>query len=199
MKRGVGMKKRHYAASDYTKQAMAMALKQLMMHKSLEKISIREIMESCGMKRQNFYYHFDDIYDLVRWTFREETVSLLGSREGARFWQDGLLCLFHHLRENQLVYRCALRSLERDFLKQIFMDEIYPMVQRVAEEVLTELDFSPPEKDRRMILQFYVIALAAVIESWLMGELDYTPEELISFADTMLTDHIRGAMMRLNT
>ena len=77
------------------------------------------------------------------------------------------------------------------------MDEIYPIVQRVAEEVLTELDFSPPEKDRQMILQFYIIALAAVIESWLMGELDYTPEELITFADTMLTDHIRGAMMRL--
>ena len=191
------MERRHYAASDYTKQAMAMALKQLMTQKSMEKISIREIMEGCGMKRQNFYYHFDDIYDLLRWMFREEAVSLLDSRGGAQFWKDGLLRLFYHLKENQLVYRCALRSLGRDFLKRFFMDEIYPIVQRVAEEVLTELNFSPPAKDRQMILQFYVIALAAVIESWLMGELEYTPEELIAFADTMLTDHIRGAMMRL--
>ena len=191
------MERRHYAASDYTKQAMATALKQLMTQKSMEKISIREIMEGCGMKRQNFYYHFDDIYDLLRWMFREEAVSLLDSRGGAQFWKDGLLRLFYHLKENQLVYRCALRSLERDFLKRFFMDEIYPIVQRVAEEVLTELKFSPPAKDRQMIIQFYVIALAAVIESWLMGELEYTPEELIAFADTMLTDHIRGAMIRL--
>ena len=88
------MERRHYAASDYTKQAMAMALKQLMTQKSMEKISIREIMEGCGMKRQNFYYHFDDIYDLLRWMFREEAVSLLDSRGGAQFWKDGLLRLF---------------------------------------------------------------------------------------------------------
>ena len=192
------MEKRHYAASDYTKQAMATALKQLMAQKPLEKIAIREIMECCGMKRQNFYYHFDDVYDLVRWTFREEAVSLLGSHGGAQFWQDGLLQLFRHLRDNQPVYRCALRSLERDFLKRFFMDEIYPIVERVADEVLQQLNFAPAAKDRQMILQFYVIALAAVIEGWLMGDLDYTPEELITFADTMLTDHIRGAMLRLN-
>lgn len=191
------MEKKHYAASDYTKRAMAMSLKQLMVQKPLDKITIREIMEDCGMKRQNFYYHFEDIYDLVRWMFREEAVSLLSCHEGAQFWQDGLLHLFTHLKENQLVYRCALRSLEQDFLKKFFMDEIFPMVRRVADGVLMQLGFSPDPKDLEMIIQFYVIALAAVMESWLLGELDYTPEELIAFADTMLTDHIRGAVMRL--
>lgn len=43
----------------------------------------------------------------------------------------------------------------------------------------------------------YVIALSGVIESWVLDELDYTPEELISFADTLLNDHICGILMRL--
>lgn len=45
--------------------------------------------------------------------------------------------------------------------------------------------------------QFYVIALVGTVESWLLGELDRTPEELIAFADVMLKDHIRGAALRI--
>lgn len=43
----------------------------------------------------------------------------------------------------------------------------------------------------------YVITLSGIMESWLIGEIDRTPEELITFADTFLQDHINGAKMRL--
>lgn len=42
----------------------------------------------------------------------------------------------------------------------------------------------------------YVVAFAGVLESWLLGEIDRTPEELIAFADCILQDHIRGARIR---
>ena len=45
----------------------------------------------------------------------------------------------------------------------------------------------------------YVLTFAGVIESWLLGEIDRTPEELIEFADQMLQDHINGARMRWQT
>ena len=48
-----------------------------------------------------------------------------------------------------------------------------------------------------LLTHFYVIALAGTVESWLYGEMDQTPEELVAFCDTMLTDHIRGAELRL--
>ncbi len=48
-----------------------------------------------------------------------------------------------------------------------------------------------------LVTQFYVIALVGTVESWLLGELDRTPEELIAFADVMLKDHIRGAALRI--
>ena len=35
------------------------------------------------------------------------------------------------------------------------------------------------------------------MESWLLGEVDRTPEELIQFADTMLQDHMRGIHLRM--
>ena len=42
---------------------------------------------------------------------------------------------------------------------------------------------------------FYVVAFAGMIESWLLGEIDRTPEELIAFADTVLQEQILGARL----
>lgn len=66
---------------------------ELMAQKPAEKISIQDIATLCGMRRQNFYYHFEDIYDLLRWMFYEEAVSLLQKQEGTPLWQEGILLL----------------------------------------------------------------------------------------------------------
>ena len=56
-----------YAVSEHTKTMLCQALKKKMAQKPLDKITIRELADDCGLKRQAFYYHFEDIYDLVRW------------------------------------------------------------------------------------------------------------------------------------
>ena len=48
-----------------TKQALEASLKRMMLKKPLDKITIRDITEDCGISRMTFYYHFKDIYDLV--------------------------------------------------------------------------------------------------------------------------------------
>ncbi len=195
---GIPMGNKHYAASDYTKRAMAASLKDLMAQKPLERISIREIMEGCGMKRQNFYYHFEDIYDLVKWMFREEVVSPLRQHEGVFFWQDGLLQLFRYLQENKAVCQCALRSLGRPFMKELFMDEVYSMVCRVATQVANQLNWKDEENELDMLTRYYVLSLSAVIEAWVLDDLDQTPEELVAFTDRFLNDQIHGILMRVN-
>ena len=48
-----------------TKMAIAYALKELVEEKSLNKITIQDIADKCGINRQTFYYHFPNIIDLV--------------------------------------------------------------------------------------------------------------------------------------
>ena len=76
------MERRTNAASDQTKYALAVALKELMAQKPIDKITIHDLTERCGIRRQNFYYHFEDVYGLLRWTFEEEALSLLEQHEG---------------------------------------------------------------------------------------------------------------------
>ena len=93
----VGMRKRTYEASEAAKREICAALKALMAQKPLNKITVAEIMQSCGMARQHFYYHFEDLYDAVRWMFDQEAVALLREHDGVMLWQDGLLQLFQYL------------------------------------------------------------------------------------------------------
>lgn len=193
------MEKRAYTAADQTKQALAAALKELMAQKPVNKITIRDITERCGIRRQNFYYHFEDVYDLMRWMFQEEAVSLLRQHEGALLWQEGLLQLFHYIEENKAVCLCALRSVGRDHLKRFFETDIHTIIHRTVEQIGLEIGAisdGAAKEDRELTTHFYVVALTGMLESWLLGEIDRTPEELIAFADRMLTDHVRGAKLR---
>ena len=67
-----------------------------MTQKPLERITVAEIMDTCGMRRQHFYYYFTDIYDLLRWTFDKEALELLQQQQGVSPWQNGFLHLFQY-------------------------------------------------------------------------------------------------------
>ena len=53
--------------SNITKYALESSLKKMMLTKPLDKITIRDLTEDCGISRMAFYYHFKDIYDLDAW------------------------------------------------------------------------------------------------------------------------------------
>ncbi len=193
------MEKRTYAASDQTKHALAAALKELMAQKPIDKITIHDITERCGIRRQNFYYHFEDVYDLMRWMFQDEAVSLLRQHEGTLLWQEGLLQLFRYIEENKAVCLCALRSVGREHLKRFFETDIHAIIHRTVEQFGHEvgtISAGVTEADIELTTHFYVVALTGMLESWLLGEIDRTPEELISFADRTLMDHVQGARLR---
>ena len=172
-----------------------------MAQKPFDKIIIHDLTERCGIRRQNFYYHFEDVYDLLRWTFQEEALTLLARHDGALLWQEGLLQLFHYIEDNRAVCLCALRSVGRDHLKRFFESDIHTIIHRTVEQIGREIGAAQAgvtEDDIALMTHVQVVSYVAIIESWLLGEIDRTPEELVSFADRMLQDLIQGARIRWN-
>ena len=193
----LGMRKRSYEASEAAKREICAALKTLMAQKPLNKITVAEIMQSCSMARQHFYYHFEDIYDAVRWMFDQEAVALLREHEGVMLWQDGLLQLFQYLQENRAVCLCALHSISREHLKRFFQTDVHVIIQGTIQRIVEELNYHVSEEEVDLLTKFYVGALASMMEEWLLGNIQETPEELIRFADQLLKDHVRGAALRM--
>ena len=196
------MEKKTYVVSQQTKENLAAALKKLMVQKPLEKITIQEITSLCGIKRQHFYYHFEDIYDLMRWMFQKEAMSLLDQYEGTHLWQDGILQLFQYLQDNREVCLSAIHSEGRKYIKQFFVTDIHAIIHRTVEQLATAVygkDYEDLPKQVELLTLFYVNTLMGSLESWLEDDFRYSPEEIVSFLDQMLTDHLRGASIRVNS
>ena len=190
------MERRPNTASQQTKQALAAALKELMAQKPIENITIHDLTEHCGIRRQTFYYHFEDVYDLLRWMFQEEGIALLEQQKGALLWQEGLLQLFSYIEENRAVCLCALKSVGRKELKRFFEADIHAIIYRTVEQLGNEvgaIQAGVTKDDVDLLTHFYVLACVGLLESWLLGEIDRTPEELIAFLDRILKEHICGA------
>ena len=187
---------KEYKSSAATRRAISEALKALMLQKPLDKITIGEIMDACGMRRQHFYYYFTDIYDLLRWTFEEEALQLRREQSGDLPWQEGLLQLFHYIADHRAICLCALDSLGREYLKQLFETDISGIVRRTADRLARENGFPENAAMEDTAVRFLTLALAGVMESWLRGELTQTPEELIGIFSTLFPDYIRGGKLR---
>ena len=50
-----------------TDEKIAKSLKTLMLSKSFEKITVKEITDGAGVIRPTFYNHFSDKYEVIEW------------------------------------------------------------------------------------------------------------------------------------
>ncbi len=182
-------------SSDMTKRLMVQSLKKHMAKKPLEKISIREITEDCGVNRQTFYYHFEDIYAMVKWMYQEEAVKLMAGHEGVLLWQDGIMQLLRYIEENKEVCLCALYSLGHHHLKRFFYDDIHALIEKTVHAIAEQLP-NVSQDYGEFITHYYSVTLAAMVESWLLGEIKLAPDELLKFIDITIKDQIRGALQR---
>ena len=87
--------------SQTTKRALEASLKNLLLKKPLDKITIQDIADDCGISRMTFYYHFKDIYDLVEWSCMEDATRALAGMKTYSTWQQGFLQIFQMALANK--------------------------------------------------------------------------------------------------
>jgi len=180
--------------SNMTKKMLAASLKKLMNEKPLHAITVKEIVAKCGIHRQTFYYHFEDVHDLVRWMYEEETFDLLMNSEEVFCWQDKILQLFSYISENRAMCICTLNSVSRETLKNFFTADL----ERVVRDVVLTYGRGLPSSEEYVeyLTHFYTVAFAGIVESWILGELDLTPEMIVTYMEKTVEDQLNGALMR---
>ena len=78
------------ATSNQTKMQFATTLKDLMHHKPLDRITIAELSAATHVNRNTFYYHFEDIYGLLKWTLEADIGRKVMQNLGAATWEEFL-------------------------------------------------------------------------------------------------------------
>lgn len=174
-----------------TKLALAASLKRLLQKKFLDDITVKEIVEDCQVNRQTFYYHFQDIYDLLRWLLEHETQQAL---QGTESWQQALLAAFHYAQENHVTVYHVFRSSGRDHLDCQFFSLTRSLVSTAFAQRTQDLNLDAADLD--FLIDFYMYALSGILMSWLSSDMREDPEQIVARVSRLLDGEFRRAAER---
>ncbi len=180
--------------SEITKKMLAQALRTKMAQKPFDKITIKELVDACGVNRQTFYYHFPDIYGLLRWSLQQDARHFLNKYTSVTVWQAGVMDLLCYIRQNRAVCLCALNSLARDELERFVYHEVHRLVLASMQELGS--DFHLSVVDRDFIARFYALSLCALVLHWVKHGMKESPELLIEKLSLTIHGNLRAAMER---
>ena len=151
--------------SNTTKQGLEASLKRMMLKKPLDKITIRDITEDCGVSRMAFYYHFKDIYDLVEWACVEDASRALQGKKTYDTWQEGLVQVFEAVLENKPFILNAYRCISRDQMESFLFKLTYGLIRGVVDEQSRGVEIS--EEDKTFIAEFYKYSFVGIMLDWI--------------------------------
>ena len=166
--------------SSLTKQAIIDCTINLAEQKPLKKITVNDIVKSCGITRNTFYYYFHDIYDVLDQCLAEEIKKLEECKP-----EDYDKVLF-----DLIEFVCMYKKVWRNLYKSIGQEELQRYVTKRVHSIFlayinTQLNGkSISGEDMRIICDFFEEALFGVMARWVRGDSTIgSPEEMKAFSE----------------
>ncbi|MCC8047607.1 MAG: TetR/AcrR family transcriptional regulator C-terminal domain-containing protein [Oscillospiraceae bacterium] len=152
--------------SNFTKQCIAQALMELLEEKSIEKITVTEIVEKCGVNRQTFYYHFADIYALLEWSFSKTLTELPECHSLAEDdWEGTLRALLQWLNEHRSTVLHGYSAADRAYYVRILQKVTSPKVMAWLEE--SPLAPQVPDEKKQFVCRTFSHVIINYIVEWI--------------------------------
>ena len=148
-----------------TKLALEASLKNLLLKKPVDKITITDLTNDCGITRMAFYYHFKDIYDLVEWSCYEDASRALQGKKTYETWQEGLVQIFEAVMENKPFIMNVYHALSREQVENYLFRLTRDLIMNVIKECSKGMNITASEQS--FIADFYKYSFVGVMLDWI--------------------------------
>ncbi len=154
---------KHEITTLNTKRTLAASLKGFMEKKPLSKITVSEIIADCGVNRKTFYYHFEDIYALLKWMLEEEAVNVVKQFDLLVDYREAVLFVMNYVQENKHLLCCAYDSMGRDEMKRFFYADFIGIMRKVVQDTERQLGVHADAQFKEFLAHFYTEAIAGLL------------------------------------
>ena len=178
-----------------TQRALTIALKDMMSHQPLDTISVLELSKKCGVSRKTFYYHFEDIYALLRWTFENETIDILRAKKKNISLEEAVTFFIDYADKNRSAINSAFESIGYERLKHIIADDFYKYTGEMIEKISSEKNLIISGQYKLFLSVYFAEAVTGTVITWIKGNMNsFTKEELAECIVSILNSSVRSAM-----
>lgn len=181
--------------SQITKRAIADSFIKIMEQKAMNKITIGDIAEECGISRMTFYYHFRDIYDLIEWICREDVEKVYKNGETFDTWQNGLTALCRIIYDKRRFAKNVYESFHREYLEKYIFQILFELIMHRVDQLSEGMEISG--ENRRYVARFYMYAILGMLIDWMKSDFKDSPEKVSERAGVILDGQIKNALENL--
>ena len=146
------------------KALIAQAYKNKIQHEDVDKITVKSLIEECHISRQTFYYHFQDIMDVLEWSVRQQTQQLVEQSLRAPDLRSVLRIFISFTVEQFPMLEKLMRSQRRAQIEQLMVDSMGTYLTQLAEH--QGPDVAMNAVDREILLQYSVCGLVGVLMAY---------------------------------
>ena len=174
---------KHEDMSRATQLALAESLKKLMKGKSLRRITIAELVADCGLNRNTFYYHFEDIYALLRWMLEQEAYDIFRQFDLEGDHERAFTFVADYVMQNRDILSSAVDGLGVDSLQRFLRSDFHSSIRSIIDAANLRLDSRCEEDYLRFLSDMYTEATAGMLIRWLREPEAYTKEQLVQYME----------------
>ncbi len=186
----------HEETSLRTKQALADSLKKLMSQKPFSKITISELIKDCNVNRKTFYYHFEDIYGLLKWVLEQETFEVLKQFDLLVDYQDAFEYVLNYVEQNSFFLNCIYDSIGRDEMKRFLYHDFVGVVGMIVSETEKKANVTISEEYRFFLIELYTEGIAGMMINIFQHPKQYKKDKLIEYLAVLINTSIPAAVSK---
>lgn len=176
----------------FTKTAIMQSFVKLLDSTPFDRITVKDIVDDCGVNRNTFYYNFEDIYALVDELFSEEVARVLEKQRTCNSWQGGLYYGAEFVLKNKRAVYHLYHSTKKDQLERYFKRVVYDAAAEVVKHEAEGLNCT--DADVEFVAGFYGEAVIGMIRRWLDSDMKGDLEAMIRKLSALLDSNVRQAI-----
>jgi len=149
----------------FTKKAIRDSFIKLLNEKPLSQITVRDIVDDCHVNRNTFYYHYQDLPQLIETIVEEDTQRIIRDYSSIGSVEECLSAMIGFALENQRAVMHIYHSVSRDIYEQYQWKVCEHVVTVYIDGILA--DRKVTAQDRKLIIDYLKCVCFGVILCWL--------------------------------
>lgn len=137
----------------------------------LNQITVKAIVEDCGINRNSFYYHFADIPTLLSEIVTEYADRLIAEYAQADSLEECLAAASQFARENKRAVLHVYRSANRDIYERHLIRVCHDVVVAYLKTAFGGVPIA--REDAEALVRFFQCELIGQILTWLESDMNY--------------------------
>ena len=160
----------HEQSNYITKKAFAAALHKALEEKPFDRITVSEIIDACEVNRKTFYYHFVDLFDLLRWMMEEEAILVFEQHDILNDYSSAISFIIDYIEKNDTMLLNIIETRAGDEIHRFFFNHFLDIADNIIRDIEKIADVNLNDVYREYLCQFYCNAVAGMMIYWIKNK-----------------------------